>query len=225
MAIKEQFFKKRLSKTKKISHILARLPFARCIILNGSLAQGKSQKSSDIDILIIARTGRIFTTRFFVILFATIFRIKRSKSDLKSHAGKFCFNYFLTEDFLKIPTGRGEKTDQYCAENYSASKFIAGDRALFEEFLRANEELFEKYNYCSELSPCHPELVSGSSIIKAVTGSRNKFEMTVNGLGNWLEQRVKSYQIKKIESDPRTKKYPDLIVYNDKELRFHPPKS
>lgn len=205
---------KRLSKTRFVGRLLARLPFVRCVILNGSLASRNHKKSSDIDILIIAKKGRIFSARFFVNFLASILRIKRSKDESKSHAGKFCFNYFLTETFLKIPIGRGEKMDRYCAKNYSQSQFVAGDHKLFEKFLRTNQELFSTYN-------CHPEFISGS---------RNKFGMTIFRdifeflLTEWLEELVKKYQIKKIESDPMAKKYPTLIVYNDKELRFHPPK-
>ncbi|MFA4995804.1 MAG: nucleotidyltransferase domain-containing protein [Patescibacteria group bacterium] len=229
--MKKELLNKRLSQAKIIGRTIARLPFVRCVILNGSLAQGKSKKSSDIDILIIAKDGRIFTARFFINIFALLFGIKRSKDESKGHAGKFCFNYFLTESYLKIPTGRGEKIDKYCAENYSASKFIAGDGGLFEEFLRANEELFEKYNCKQKLSSRHFASPPARWVKQSERSYRKQnrrfltlFEMT-SIISNRLEKLLKSYQIKKIESDPRTKKYPDLIVYNDRELRFHPPKS
>ncbi len=213
MLIDTNLIKKRLSKTHKVGKILMLLPFIRCVILNGSLASGNHKKSSDIDILIIAKTGRIFSARFFVNFFTTIFRIKRSKDEAKDHSGKFCFNYFLTEDFLKIPTGRGEEMDRYCADNYSQSQFIAGDIKLFQKFIRANKKLFNTYD-------CHPEFISGSQNKHGVTIIRSIFEFI---LTLWFEEKVKKYQIKKIESDPRTKEYPNLIVYSDKELRFHPP--
>lgn len=216
----DSLIKKRLSKTRFIGRMLARLPFVECVILNGSLAQDKSKKSSDIDILIIAKDGRIFTSRFFINTFALLFGIKRSKDGSKSHAGKFCFNYFLTESYLKVPTGRGEKIDQYCAENYSSSKFIAGDGVLFLKFLKTNKKLFEFYGY-KILNP-KSEIKNKSKIINSKFKILQQFRELL--LGDWFEQKVRSYQIKRIESDPRTKKYPDLIVHNDKELRFHPPK-
>jgi hypothetical protein len=42
--------------------------------------------------------------------------------------------------------------------------------------------------------------------------------------GDLVESKLKSMQVRRIESSPMTKKYPELIVYNDKEMRFHPPK-
>lgn len=212
---------KRLSKTRFIGRAIAWLPFVRCVILNGSLASGGHKKSSDIDILIIAKDGRIFTTRFFVNVLATLLGIKRSSDREKSHAGKFCFNYFLTESFLKIPTDRGTEMDRYCADNYSKSQYIAGDTKLFEKFIRTNKKLFEKYN-CkisnnkSQISNKIPN--SKFQILNSVKGGLEYF------LTDRFEGVVKNYQTKRIEKDPRTKKYPTLIVYNDKELRFHPPR-
>jgi predicted nucleotidyltransferase len=226
MAKNNNLIAMRLSKTHFIGRILARLPFVRCVILNGSLAQGRSNESSDIDILIIAKSGHIFTARFFVNFFASILRIKRPKDEKKDHSGKFCFNYFLTENYLKIPTGRGEEMDRYCADNYSHSKFIAGDISLFNKFILVNQGLFSKYN-------CHPEASAEGSSERNERAAAPRFFTNVQNDIQKIAERLfrlrfenwaKHYQIKKINTDPRTKKYPELIVFNDKELRFHPPK-
>ena len=65
-----------------------------------------------------------------------------------------------------------------------------------------------------------------SALVWMTVGAAKRLsEVFLSGrFGDWLERKLKSIQIKKIESDPRTKKYPLLIVYNDRELRFHPPK-
>ena len=141
---------KRLSKTHLVGRMLARLPFVRAVILNGSLVSGNHKPSSDIDILIIAKDGRIFTARFFVNIFATLVGIKRSKDDKSGHAGKFCFNYFLTEHYLHI--NYPKEREQYCAGNYSKSQFVAGDVELFKKFMKENEGLFEKYNFKYQIS-------------------------------------------------------------------------
>jgi len=203
--------KKRLRYTKFIGLIIARLPYIGCVILTGSLARGNANQNSDIDIMIIARAGRIFSARFFVNTFGTIFGMKRSKDETKNHAGKFCFNYFVSDNYLMLPTGRGEKIDRYCAEDYSRSKFMAGDYQLHEEFLYKNRKLFNQYGHSIKLdrfTPTHQCV----NINRQTPYTTSRFE-------RWVRQ----YQIRKIESDPITKKYPNLIVYNDKELRFHPP--
>ena len=215
---------KRLRKAYFVGRILARFPYVQCVILNGSLTGNKHKESSDIDILIIARNKHIFSARFFINFWTIIFGLKRLKNSEKPHAGKFCFNYFLTENYLRIPTGRGDKIDRYCADNYSQSVYIAGNRRLFDKFLSSNKKLFNKFD-------CHPALDAGSrkissrfrisSLQSGMTKQVQRFWEMIFGI--WFEKWARKYQIKNIESDPRTKKYPDLIVFTDKELRFHPP--
>lgn len=196
---------KLLRRANFFGNIISKFPYVRTVTLTGSLAQGNANENSDIDIMIIAKAGRIFSARFFVNAFGTIFGIKRSKIETKGHAGKFCFNYFIADNYLTLPIGRGEKVDSYCAKDYSQSKFIAGDRTLHQQFLTKNEGLFKKYGY---------KISVIKSQIPITRLKTNRFE-------KWAKQ----YQIRKIESDPITKQYPNLIVYNDNELRFHPPQS
>ncbi len=215
-----------LKKTGRMALVLQMVPFVGCLILNGSLASGAAKESSDIDLLIIAKDGRIFTVRFLVNLIAVLLGQKRSSDESNDHAGKFCFNYFMTTSYLKIPAGRGEKMDRYCAENYSKSVLVWGSKKVFRKFFKQNEKLFltqkakgKSQNYDLKLKarfpiPASPFLFPGR-LQEAILGGR---------LGDQVEQVLKRIQIKKIEGDPRTRKYPNLIVYNDQELRFHPPR-
>jgi len=241
----EKLYRLRLVNTKILSFFLVRMAFVRCVILNGSMASGQVKAPSDIDLLIIAKSGRIFTARFLSLFITYLTGLKRGKDD-KRHGGKFCLNYFLTEDFLTIPHNRSETMNKYCAENYSRSILMAGDEKLFNKFMQGNFNWMKRYLKSqkskvkiaiqkSKLSVCHSEFISESQ------RSRNKFlraesspldgvgmtamERLLSGkVGDRLEKILKNIQIAKINRDPRTKKYPDLIVVSDNELRFHPPK-
>jgi predicted nucleotidyltransferase len=216
----EPWLEKRYKRCAQWSRIIFALPFLRVVILNGSLASGTSERSSDIDLLIVAKPGRIFTTRFFVNVLGTLTFIKRTSSELSSHANLFCFNYFLTENFLKIPVGRGKEVDEYCADNYSKSVLVVGDRKMFEKFIEQNTALFGKR-----------ELTDPKKFDKYFTNSnlRNVLKefaefLLCGVIGDTVERALKSFQKRLIEVDERTRKYPEFIVYNDRELRFHPPK-
>lgn len=230
---------KRLKKTRLMAQILQVVPFIRAIVLNGSLAQGKSNQESDIDLLIIVKSGRLFTARLFTLFLSSLTGQRRSKDENRPHAGKFCFNYFLADNYLKIPLGRGKEMDQYCADNYSKSVLVWGDKVLFQRFFEVNRALFKSAT-SSHPSPSKGEGEKGTPLLtkerpgevlpmvkdsQSLTIIRSFKEWIFGGkLGDWFEQRAKNFQIGKIEKDPRTKKYPDLIVYNDREARFHPPK-
>lgn len=202
--------------------VLARIPHVKCVILTGSYATGHISRDSDIDFLLIVRSGRIFTARFFAVLSMKLLGIKRSKDENENHAGKVCLNYYLADNYLKIPDGRGEQIDKYCAMNYSQAKFVAGDHSLFEKFYEANRKFFGKYQIVNHKSQTSPKS-QNNKFQKKMTLISHVSSLNTQ-IGDWLEARLKSAQIIKIESDPITSKYPDLIVYNDKELRFHPPK-
>lgn len=202
--------------------VLARIPYVSCVILTGSYAVGRVSRESDIDFLLVVNSGRIFTARFFAVIAMQLLGIKRSRDESKNHAGKVCLNYYLADNYLKIPEGRGEKIDKYCAQNYSQAKFVAGNYQIFEKFMWTNKKLFDKYHF--ELRIPSASLRAGKN--QESRGehhtSHSSFHKTT--FGDWLEARLKSAQIMKIKSDSVTSKYPDLIVYNNRELRFHPPK-
>jgi predicted nucleotidyltransferase len=224
-----ELINRRLKRTGRLAVILQWVPFLRCLILNGSLAQGSAKESSDIDILVIAKSGRIYTARFFINSFTSLLGLKRSSKKNKSHGGKFCFNYYLSTNFLIIPINRGKKMDQYCARNYGCSILIWGKQKLFQKFFEENKELFSMIQKSKVKSQnCNLKLKTQFpvQIIHLIFIVGRILEFFLNGWwGDRLENWLKKYQIFRIEKDERTKKYPELIVYNDRELRFHPPKN
>ena len=207
----------------------------------------KMKLSSDIDLLIIAKSGRIYTCRAAVLFWTALTGLKRSNNENKSHAGKFCFNYFLTEGFLTIPHDRGKEVDKYCAENYSKSILLWGDEKLFDKYMKINWKWMKHYlpqisnlksqNYISKtekLRDCHCEesatrqskfVYSRDSYIHSRSAMQYAIEKLLSGnCGNRIENLFKTIQIARINKDPAVKKYPEYIVYTDRELRFHLPK-
>lgn len=108
--------------------------------------------------------------------------------------------------------------DKYCAENYSQSVYMAGEAELFNQFMVANQSLFDKYGYETRTIQKMPKY--RPAIIQRMIES-----LFLGQFGDWLERKVKSWQVRKIKSDKRTEMYPELIVCSDRELRFHPPKT
>jgi len=216
----------RVNKTKRLAKVLQFVPYIRCVILNGSLAEGGAKPSSDIDILIIARSGRVFTARFIITIITSILGIKRSSSETKNHAGKFCFNYYLTDEFLKIPHNRGEEVDTYCAKNYSQSILVWGEQKIFEEYQETNLEWIKIILPKTNKFPAEENAVTKEFPTGNIKGKRVGDwwrERLAGRFGDWFELQVKKLQIFLIEKDGRTWQYPEFIVYNDRELRFHPP--
>lgn len=229
----DYLLKKRIRVAKIISTLLVGVPFVRCVVLNGSLAQGVSKKNSDIDFLVICKSGKIFTARFLSTFLVWLTALKRSSNESKYHGGKICLNYYLTDEYLIIPHNRKDDINRYCAENYSKSRFLAGDVELFEKFMKANDKWMKKYFQITshkeqEINKSQTVVIARSSLNMQLNNLRIQqlFETLLSGnFGNRVESWLKRIQLDRINRDPRTKKYPDLIAANDKEMRFHPPKN
>jgi hypothetical protein len=204
------------------------------------MARGDADICSDIDLMFIVKPGKIYTTRFVISMLLYATGLKRGSKALSAQ-GKFCPNYYITSDYLLVPTGRGEVMDGYCAGNYSKSVLLAGNKRIFIKFLEKNRENWKKYikktkkqetrnkqclnlrsqiyDTCYFIRDTFP--VSAPRSLIFIRSSLEK--ILSSRAGDWLEKVLRSIQLAKINSDPRTKKYPDLIVANDRELRFHPP--
>ena len=101
MPLKLNYFEKRLARLKVLGYLLQLAPFVKGVILTGSMTTGSSKKGSDIDLLIITTPKRLYTARLFVTFLTLLTGKKRSVFD-KNPAGKFCLNYYLSEDNLDI---------------------------------------------------------------------------------------------------------------------------
>ena len=79
--------------------LYAWIPYLRYVGLNGSLTNGKATDKSDIDLMVVAAGGHIFTVRFFIISVLWFYNLKRNRRNI---AGRLCVNYFITDDNLDI---------------------------------------------------------------------------------------------------------------------------
>lgn len=96
------------------------MPFMRGLLISGPLALDVSRKKSDIDIFAITAPHRLWTARFFVVLFLKLFRQRPEYIPLLgkhngSNSGKFCFSMWCTEESLGIGDYALRKDDTHFA--------------------------------------------------------------------------------------------------------------
>ena len=84
-----------LRRAKLAAKVLRFVPFLRMAGLNGSLVRGEENVSSDIDFLIIAKRGRLYTARFFAIILVHLTGYRRYADKV---AGRICLNCYLSDD-------------------------------------------------------------------------------------------------------------------------------
>ncbi len=103
------------ARARALSSHLSRVPGVLAIYLTGSLAVSNSRSDSDIDLMIIAEPGRLWTTRLLLTLYTT-FRGWRRRAPNVAHrakwgypqsiAGQLCLNLYLTPDSYLLPPSR-----------------------------------------------------------------------------------------------------------------------
>src|SRR3989338_347520 len=122
------------------SRLFRHIPFVEFALAAGSMALGNVRESSDFDVIVGARSGRIFTARFFAILFFGMRGWRRKKLHIgeekpKETRNKICLNHFVTEArfCLRPPHSPYWKT------LYQNLVPLCGDREKITAFFKANE--------------------------------------------------------------------------------------
>lgn len=193
------------------------LPFVSEIFLCNSLTFNALHKESDIDLFIIAQPHRIWSAKFWAMLFFFFTGLKRS---LKGKAKKFCLSFFITSDHQNLYALSLSNLDIYLC--YWIQHLVP----LYQADLAKPPQMYKKNKRVKGVLPNYPEKQSiflDSQIFTWSTKFKAFMEWIGRGvIGDLWEVIVKYLQLfvirLKIAWDPERNK--DVIV-NDQMLKFH----
>ena len=164
-----------------MTHIIKRFPYVRCILVTGSLSKNNSDRSSDLDFMVIAEKNRLWITRTLLMLFKKIFLFNSYKY--------FCINYYITADRLEI-----EEKNIYTATEIAYVK-ATYNTALMEDFVKANGWI-KKYfpNYITGDPRLHN---AGCKVSNGHSYLQKFYEFFFNGvLGDRLNEYFRKVTVK-----------------------------
>ena len=134
----------------RIVKILRYIPGISMISVCNSLSYNRAHEGSDIDLFIIAKNGRIWTARFFTLLFLEFIGARPL----------VCASFFLAEDSLCIEPYKISVNDPYLEFWIRMIKPLYNETQVYERFISANswafsETLFARYipNYKRRVKP------------------------------------------------------------------------
>lgn len=216
---KEKIAAQKWKKVKNICFFLQIIPFIRGIGISGSLTFYNTRPESDFDLLVIAKAGRIWTTRALLSIFLSLIGQKRYGLNIKD---KVCLNCFLTEESLKLKP-EIEPHNIYLAQEYARIIPIfsaeGGENGLWQKFKKANSWI---RNYLFLFPWFEPEFyrVPTNRIFKFIRIIGERF-LNLKFLGDFIESFLKKQQIERIKKN-LTNSRDDQIFFSDQYLFFHP---
>lgn len=190
------------------------VPFLRMAALNGSIVRGEETPQSDIDILIIAKSGRLYTCRFFATLLVHLTGWRRHGHKT---AGRLCLNCYLSDTYLDI-TPEYKKSIPKVVRAYKYMIPLVDDE-ISKKFIAANRWFSEYMVKGSKHSQLLKELVFADYPKKPTQAFNN---MLLGKFGDYLEEKLMTLQTKRIISGRRKG---DEIFVSEKAIKLHPKKS
>jgi predicted nucleotidyltransferase len=199
-------------KARKIIWLLQIIPYLRMIAVSGSLALGNTRKSSDIDILIVTKAGRIWTCRTLITILITILGKKHHKGKTRD---RICLNHYITSKSLRIPF-----ESLYNAQTYARLVNVYENNLFFQQFQKENLWVKNYLVFWLNAKAGNLRMIKENKIFISFA----KFSEVVldNRAGNQIENILGKWQEKRIKADPLFKKPGGRITADKNQLEFHP---
>lgn len=209
---RKEISNERWKKINWIAKILQRAPFVKNISVINSLSFGTSREGSDIDILLVAKKGRLWTARAMVILLLEVLGQNKNKW---YKAGKFCLGFAFDEGRLDLSQIKYQK-DIYFSY-WLANLTPVFDSGIYLNLIQENTWFLEELpnwqgKKCKmQISTAEGKACKIKIIEKIFTG---KF-------GDKLEKWLAGIQIHRILKDPENKRKGASVVADDSMLKLH----
>lgn len=193
---------------------LALAPYLRGVFASGSMAIDNTTEESDFDVLIIIRSGRLYTGRFFLWAISSILGIRRKKNQ-KIAPNKLCFNHYITDDNLYI-----NHESIFNAQTYINLKPVMIGPETANQFYTENLWLNNyAYNFHPQSNFVRMSVQAPSTFLILAKTLEFIFDFS---FGDTLEGILKYGQQKRIMRDPVILESGGRIIFSDQELEFHP---
>jgi predicted nucleotidyltransferase len=198
---------------RRIFRLLAALPFVRAIFVSGSLSMENSKEDSDVDIIVVAATGRIWTVRTLLTFFTYVLGVRRYGSKTRD---RICLNHYITDASLRIPF-----PSLYNAESYAhLVNVYLEDAALFRRFQEENVWIQE---YVAQLTVSELDSTRSCGRSRLLSHLARMQEFLLRGrAGDVLEKTFARIEGNRIRRDRLYAKRGGRITIDDTQLEFHP---
>lgn len=191
-----------------VARFLRFVPFVRMVGITGTLSMKNAEARSDWDVLVVLKSGHIWTGRLLVTLAVHIMGRRRWGAMVSD---RVCLNYYITDETLEIST-----KDLFSANEYFFLFPLFGWKT-YRSFQLRNLWIgkMKPHYYASEDAPVR--MVGDSAWARRI---RRWGERILRGRA--LERFMEKAQKGRIIRNPKTYKEGGLVRFSDEALVFLP---
>lgn len=133
---REKYSQAKLLLATKAAEIISKIPTVKFVGITGALAMNNASRDSDIDLMIITKSGFLWTTRLFVYLLICLFGIQTRKPKYNLQKDMLCLNMWMDEHLLEW-----NKKDRniYTAHEIAQIVPLVNKNNVYEKFLWQNK--------------------------------------------------------------------------------------
>lgn len=128
-------------KVKKVRWLFQLIPNIRMVAVCNTLAINHAEETSDIDLFVVTKKNRMFTTRFILTAILHLVRQRRHGSKIK---GRFCLSLFVDESYLNLGSLQLLPYDIYLAYWIKTLQPLIGKKT-YVNFLEINRKWLSRY--------------------------------------------------------------------------------
>lgn len=196
-------------KVEKYVRFLNFVPFLRMVAVCNNLAFSNLNEKSDIDLFIVARTGRLFIVRSFVTAILHLLGVRRHG---KKVAGRFCLSFFVDDSRLDLSPIAIE--DDVYLRVWIKTLIPVLDDGVSQDFFKANTWADEDFDPL--VSVDKPVFFFGRSRIKVI------LTWLFSGkIGNLIETKLATWQMKRARLKADRLSDSSSLLINEHILKFH----
>ena len=137
---RKRFSQKKVKIAEKVSKIISLVPTVRMVGISGSLAMKNAERESDIDIIIITKKGRLWTTRMVVYLILKLLGLPLRNPHSLKQKDRLCLNIWLDESDLEWSK---KERNFYTAHEVLQIVPLVNKKMAYERFLQENKWAFD----------------------------------------------------------------------------------
>jgi hypothetical protein len=201
--------------TRRAARWLQSVPFVNMLAMSGSLAAGNTRASSDLDLFVVAKAGRLWLARCGLLAVAELLGRRRRHWDQQA-PDKLCLNHYVTHESLAVAP---DIRNLYTAIAYQVHIPLLGD-VWRQRFLAANEAWMQEYVATPAAVPLITRhALPESGVRQAVRGALE--HLLAEPIWDWAErfaEIVQRWIITRHTEPGRAGR----VVINNEELAFHP---